>query len=49
MKIEKSLCGKFVRVTIGQAIAVLTIAEWSHALARHGEFGMTPAMRSAFS
>lgn len=44
MKIEKSICGKFVRVTVGQSTALLTISEWSRMLGRPGEFAMTPAL-----
>jgi hypothetical protein len=37
-KIEKSVCEKWIRITLGNSIKVIPIGEWSHILGRPGVF-----------
>ena len=43
LKIERSVCGGYIRVSAGPIFRVFTIEAWSRALGKTGEFMVTPA------
>ena len=43
VRIQVSICGKFVRVTVLDREILLTMAEWSQILAHPGEFAVVKA------
>lgn len=38
IKIERSACQEFVRVTLNGQVEIIPMSEWSKALAEHGTF-----------
>ena len=47
LRIDKSTCGNYIRITIAGAVEVLPIGEWSRKLANPGDFRHKPEPEKA--